>query len=343
MWRLGCRPVRLGPGPMGPDRQAERPFEMSPRGCTIGVEVAMYRRILLAVDAQRVADAAVRAVAQLAASRDAEVMAVHVRDTERGLRTRFEDQHLVEHVVARLRDAGVTARGEVRTISNGDVADTLLDSAERFGADVIALGSHGRSELGGLLLGTVGQRIAARTDRPVMLVRGDPTRPSHRWPARIDRILLAVDRNEQRERAIQAARELAREHRAAVVVQYVDPVFESVSSAQRFVRGIVGRLRTDGVVTWSAGLAGMGDVASQIAAAAERIDADVIVVGSRRRRDLAALVLGSVTRDLVRRTTRPVLLADTSEHRETDGATPAADTEGAPTRSAVGGPPTEVS
>jgi nucleotide-binding universal stress UspA family protein len=303
----------------------------------------MFRRILLAVDAQRVADAAVPAVAQLAASSHVEVLVVHVRDIERGLRTRFEDEHLVDHVVARLRDAGVTARGEVRTIANGDVADALLDSAGRFGADVIALGSHGRSELGGLLLGTVGQRVAARTDRPVILVHGDPTRPSRRWPARIHRILLAVDRNDQCEHAVKAAHELALQHRAAVVVQYVDPVFESVSSAQRFVRGIVGRLRSDGVVAWSAGLAGVGHVASQIAAEAERVDADVVVVGSRRRRELAALVLGSVTRELVRRTTRPVLLADASEHRETDdGATPTADTGEATTRRAAGSQPMEV-
>jgi nucleotide-binding universal stress UspA family protein len=93
----------------------------------------MFRRILLAVDAQRVADAAVPAVAQLAASSHVEVLVVHVRDIERGLRTRFEDEHLVDHVVARLRDAGVTARGEVRTIANGDVADAMLDSAGRFG------------------------------------------------------------------------------------------------------------------------------------------------------------------------------------------------------------------
>lgn len=304
----------------------------------------MYQRILLAVDAQRVADAAVPAVVQLAAHPHAEVLVVHVRDIERGLRTRFEDEHLVDHVAGRLRDAGVTARGEVRTISNGDVAHALVDSAERFGADIIALGSHGRSELGGLLLGSVGQRVAARTDRPVMLVHGDPTRPSRRWPARIQRILLAVDRSEQCEHAIRAARELARQRRAAVVVQYVDPIFESAASAQRFVRDIVGRLRGDGVLAWTAGPAGVGHVASQIAAAAERVDADVIVVGSRRRRELAALVLGSVTRELVRRTTRPVLLADTSSgHRETDdGATPAANRDEAPTPGAAGSRPTGV-
>jgi nucleotide-binding universal stress UspA family protein len=273
----------------------------------------MYRKILLAVDARRVADAAVPAVVQLAATSSSEVLVVHVRDIERGLRTRYEDQHLVDHVVNGLRDAGLNAHGEVRTIAAGEVADALVDTARRFDADVIVLGSQGRGALGGLLLGTVGQRVAARTDCAVMLVHGDPARPSRRWPGRIERILLAVERNDQYDRAVEAARDLAHQHGADVVVQYVDPVYESVSSAQHFVRGILGRLRSDGVRARTAGLAGIGDVAAQIAGKAERIDADVIVVGSRRRGDLTALLLGSVTRDLVRRTTRPVLLAETSE------------------------------
>jgi nucleotide-binding universal stress UspA family protein len=270
----------------------------------------MYRKILLAVDAHRVADAAVAAVVQLAAAGPGQVLVVHVRDIERGLRTRFEDEHLVDHVVTRLRDAGLTARGEVRTISDGDVAEALVDSAARFDADMIALGSHGRSDLGGLLLGTVGQRVAARTDCAVMLVHGDPSGPSRRWPDAVERILLAVDRNEQCEDAVEAARDLARQHGAEIVVQYVDPVFQSVASARGFVRDILRRLRADGVSARTAGLAGVGDVAFQIAAEADRLDADVIVIGSRRRGDMAALVLGSVTRDLVRRTARPVLLAE---------------------------------
>jgi len=131
-----------------------------------------------------------------------------------------------------------------------------------------------------------------------------------------------VDGSEQTEHAVAAALRLGRQHGAEVAVQYVEPVFESPSSARRFVRGIVSRLRTGGVRAWTVGLAGMGDVAFQIAAAAERLDADIIVVGSRRRGDLAALVLGSVTRDLVRRTALPVLLAETSERPEQSTGAP---------------------
>lgn len=57
-------------------------------------------------------------------------------------------------------------------------------------------------------------------------------------------------------------------------------------------------------------------MAARLAAAAERWNADLIVVGSRRPTDLGGLVLGSVGHELVRRTYRPVLLAE--RHRDGD-------------------------
>jgi nucleotide-binding universal stress UspA family protein len=45
-----------------------------------------------------------------------------------------------------------------------------------------------------------------------------------------------------------------------------------------------------------------------IAAAAERLDADVICVASHGRRGLARAALGSVTEELMRKTQRPVLV-----------------------------------
>jgi nucleotide-binding universal stress UspA family protein len=269
----------------------------------------MYERILLAVDARRVAASAVLVVAELAQGSGAEVLVVHVRDIERGLRTRYEADQLVERTVARLRSAGVKARGEVRTISDGHVAEALLESAGRFGADLVALGSHGRSELGGLLLGSVGQRVAKGTAAAVMLVSGEEGRRTRRWPARIVTVLLAVDRSERAEAAIETALGLCRQHGATASVLYVEPVLESPDSARRYVRAIVERFRHAGVAARAEGPGGVASVAIQIAEAAERRDADIVVIGSARRGELAAIVMGSVARELVRVTTRPVLLA----------------------------------
>jgi nucleotide-binding universal stress UspA family protein len=53
-------------------------------------------------------------------------------------------------------------------------------------------------------------------------------------------------------------------------------------------------------------------VADEIAAVAQTWDADLVISGSRRHRDLAALVVGSTDHELIRQAGRPVLIAGRS-------------------------------
>ena len=51
-------------------------------------------------------------------------------------------------------------------------ADTaILDAGIAFGADVIAMGTHGRSGLGRLLFGSVAEQVLRHAGVPVLLVR----------------------------------------------------------------------------------------------------------------------------------------------------------------------------
>lgn len=78
-----------------------------------------------------------------------------------------------EHIVAsaaeraRLRDPEVKVSGEVLP---DDAASVLL--REGHDASALVTGSRGRSDLGGLLLGSVGLTVAARAMCPVVVVRG---------------------------------------------------------------------------------------------------------------------------------------------------------------------------
>ena len=54
-------------------------------------------------------------------------------------------------------------------------------------------------------------------------------------------------------------------------------------------------------------------IAEEIAAVAQKWDADLIISGSRRHRDLAALVVGSTEHELIRQAHRPVLIAGRSK------------------------------
>lgn len=69
----------------------------------------------------------------------------------------------------RLQKAGLSAT--VRFVV-GRPASEISAAAEKDKVDLLVLGSHGHSALGGLLLGSVTNEVLARTTRPMLIVRG---------------------------------------------------------------------------------------------------------------------------------------------------------------------------
>jgi nucleotide-binding universal stress UspA family protein len=57
------------------------------------------------------------------------------------------------------------------TVYEGTVADTILDRAVGYNADLIVLGSHGRKGLNKFLLGSVAERVAAHAPCSVEIVK----------------------------------------------------------------------------------------------------------------------------------------------------------------------------
>ena len=58
-------------------------------------------------------------------------------------------------------------------IESADAAQAIAQEAERFRADAICIGSHGRSGLAKAFLGSVAQGVMAKSKRPVLIVRAD--------------------------------------------------------------------------------------------------------------------------------------------------------------------------
>lgn len=59
----------------------------------------------------------------------------------------------------------------------GDPSVVIVEEAERREADLIVMGTHGRSGLRHLLLGSTAERVVQHANRPVMTVRGPSTSP----------------------------------------------------------------------------------------------------------------------------------------------------------------------
>lgn len=102
--------------------------------------------------------------------------------------------------------AELTGRGaRVRTIVAPDhVAATILDVAEREGADLIAMSTHGRGGIGRFLLGSVADQVVHHANVPVLLVRAAAeTAPRYRH------ILVPLDGSEVAHAVLPHVRQLA--------------------------------------------------------------------------------------------------------------------------------------
>ncbi|MDA8318716.1 MAG: universal stress protein [Actinomycetota bacterium] len=138
----------------------------------------MYNKLLVAIDHSAISDRVLAAATELAGSADCEIEILHLREREVIGRlgqvpaesdTEAEDQ--VDAAVGKVAESGLRARGTVRDSLFGQAAREIVEEARRIRADVIVMGSRGRGDLAGLLLGSTAHKVIHLTDRPVLIVR----------------------------------------------------------------------------------------------------------------------------------------------------------------------------
>jgi nucleotide-binding universal stress UspA family protein len=285
-----------------------------------------YRRILFAVDAQRHSRLGAPAVARLAEAASAEVVVLHVQPLVYVARWGYwepeslpEAQQLVREMVTNLTEAGVKASGEVKTVERSRIADTIAETARDLEADLVALGSRGLSDLAGMFLGSVSHRVVQLLDCPVLVCpqNADVTK------APIGRILVAVAGGAEMTGALDTAATIAGLTGSEVVVVHVDFVYTGEAAAyaeppeegQALVDRAVAQLQDAGVKAMGWSFEGGSDIARDIADTAGAWNADLIIVGSRRHSDLAAVFAGSVDHKVMQFSEKPVLVANRPSRR----------------------------
>jgi len=140
-------------------------------------------RVLVAYDESTQANFALRYA--LATFPDAEIRVLHVNDPrewydagdvdgyayeESYRRSQESAERLLERAegIARENDREITT-----DIAEGRAAQTIVRYTDEHGFDHVVLGSHGRSGLSRLLLGSVAEIVVRRSHAPVTVVRND--------------------------------------------------------------------------------------------------------------------------------------------------------------------------
>ena len=77
-------------------------------------------------------------------------------------------EELVERIANELGDAGFKVHAAVEV---GDIREKIIDRASDWGADLIVVGSHGRSGIQRFLLGSVAEFVARHAKCSVEIVR----------------------------------------------------------------------------------------------------------------------------------------------------------------------------
>lgn len=143
-------------------------------------------RILVAIDESPYADAVAAMLVSQMKTAEADIRLLHVVDPfpmklaeAKGSREhpdleaarteqRTEAERLLERAADRLRAAGFSATWFVQ---EGDPREAILDDAATWDADLIVMGSHGRSGLQRWLMGSVSDAVARHATCSVEIVR----------------------------------------------------------------------------------------------------------------------------------------------------------------------------
>lgn len=191
----------------------------------------------------------------------------------------------------------------------GEPATQILDAAAAVVSDVIVMGTHGRTGLQRLLLGSVTERVIRRSPAPVLAV--PPRTPQ--GALTLKTILCAVDFSESSARAVDYAASIAAAASARLVLAHALEWSEEMETLPNAGRLLLPSSEDDAVDRMNELLTpdirahcalellvGYGTPADEVMRLVHERHVDLVVVGIRRRNAIDRAVFGSTTQRLIR-------------------------------------------
>jgi nucleotide-binding universal stress UspA family protein len=293
-------------------------------------------RILLAIDGSKFSEAATQTVIAQAWPQETLVHVLYVIETFSpelpeaqmyypGVEHGWDAQRkLAEPAVAKcaelLRSKGLQVTTAVEL---GNPKSKIIDTAAAWHADLVVIGSHGRTGLERFLMGSLAEDVLRHAHCSVELVRIPSTgkgskRTRRSAVAKVRRVLFAIDDSRFSQAAVRLLIEQARSPESEVrVLNVVEPMpllvvrgtgayrelfkqrrEDRTKQARDLVAKIAKALRAENLKVTTAVV--RGDAKSKIIDAAEEWQADLIVLGSHGQTGLERFLIGSVAGTVAR-------------------------------------------
>lgn len=279
------------------------------------------RRILAAVDFSAWTPDVVATAAGLARACGGRVRLLHV------LPLRETDAGAAEAQLALCVPAEAAALVESRSVTRALTPDLgLLEVLQRQPADVVVVGTHGRTGLQHIRLGSVAERIVELSPVPVLVVRRAAAERPGGAMIKITRILCPVDFSEHSQAALEHAAELARRYGASLhLLHVVEPILYPVAYGLPPVAPVdYEQVARDAAARTLAGYAGKlanievrqhvesGTASQRICDFAKEHGVDLVVLATHGYTGLKHVLLGSTAERVVRHAPCAVLVVKTA-------------------------------
>jgi len=271
------------------------------------------RQILSPVDFSELSAHALRYASMLARCGNARLVAAYAEsfspppyftegqlgELERQFRDAFRgaESALRRFVDAEL-DTEAASTTEVRIVEAMPV-DGIRRLTREIKTDLIVMGTHGRSGVNRLMLGSVAERLLRESDVPVLTVRRDTA--AAMTPPKT--ILCPVNNTPAAREALLMAAHLARCFGGNVVALHVKEGHPGQGIGD-LCAWVPDEIRSHCTIKE---LTREGEAAEEIVSLAKETPCDLLVIGARHRRFFDSTVLGSTTARVVRHAPCPVL------------------------------------
>jgi nucleotide-binding universal stress UspA family protein len=293
----------------------------------------LITRVLLATDFSRCAEQALNYALAIAATWKADLQIHHVLEFVPGMNPEFPVNHMylenlrkdATHHMTELETRATAAGLPTRTAIDVGIPSQLIEAAAaQIGASLVVMGTHGRTGLDHILLGSTAERVVRTAPCPVLTVKARDGASTHApGPANgcgFGRLLIPVDFSPSSLDALEYGLQFARHLRSSVTILHVlEPIaygldFTLASSLEwrthkAFVEGrleILRALCTSNAVTAKHVLKS-GVPADSIRDYIVQEQPDLMIMGTHGRRGLSRMVYGSVAEAMLRLAPCPVL------------------------------------
>ena len=146
----------------------------------------MYQHILVPVDGSATSERALEEALRLGQQQAAQLELVHVLADIRLMEAnsyinyaemketmKNSGRKILAKAQTVVQEAGMAADTKLLDASGERIANVIIEEARRWPADLIVIGTHGRSGFSRVLFGSVAEGVVRTSHIPVLLIRGD--------------------------------------------------------------------------------------------------------------------------------------------------------------------------